>query len=226
MKIGTKSVLFGAHCFIIHPWFVAYSWYKLYGFPKDIRLWVAFFVHDLGYWGMPNMDGDEGERHPYGGALIMNFLFDKLKVKKIWPDGTIHYTKKGVKGILSDMYHGKICDKNDNYWFLFTLYHSRFLAKKNEAQYSKLCVADKFAIATTPAWLYLPMVKATGEIKEYMKDAERNSNGELKVTGSEKIWYSGVQDYVRRWVKEHKDIKEDTWTPQSRKPINKNGVWQ
>jgi hypothetical protein len=50
-------------------------------------------------------------------------------------------------------------------------------------QYSHLCVADKLAIAITPAWLYLPMVKVTGEIKEYMKDAERNSNGELKGAG-------------------------------------------
>lgn len=189
MKIGTKSVIFGAHCFFLHPWFVAYSWAKLYGFPFDPRLWVAFFVHDLGYLGKPNMDGAEGELHPYFGAKIMGFLFGKK-------------------------------------WFEFTLYHSRFLAKKNNAQYSKLCVADKLAIAMTPAWLYLPMVKATGEIREYMKDAERNSNGELKVTGSEKLWYAGVQDYVRKWVAEHKEIKEDTWTPKSRQAMDENGVWR
>ena len=47
MKIGTKSVLFGAHCFFLHPFFVAVAWWKLYGFPVDPRLWVAFFVHDL-----------------------------------------------------------------------------------------------------------------------------------------------------------------------------------
>lgn len=189
MKIGTKSVLFGAHCFFLHPWFVAYSWYKLYGFPFDPRLWVAFFVHDLGYFGKPNMDGEEGEQHPYWGAFIMGALFGKM-------------------------------------WFDFTLHHSRFLSKKNGAQYSKLCVADKLAIGTTPAWLYLPMVKATGEIKEYMKDAERNSNGELKVQNSEKQWYLGVQNYVRRWVSEHKEIKVDTWTTEARTAIDKNGVWK
>lgn len=188
MKIGTKSVLFGAHCFFLHPWFVAYSWFKLYGFPWDFRLWVAFFVHDLGYLGKPNMDGKEGELHPYFGAKIMRIFGKK--------------------------------------WFEFTLYHSRFLAKKNGAQYSKLCVADKLAIAMTPAWLYLPMVKATGEIKEYMKDAEKNSNGQLKNTDSELKWYLGVQDYVKRWVAEHKEIKEDKWTPKSREAINENGVWK
>jgi hypothetical protein len=226
MKIGTKSVLFGAHCFFLHPWFVAYAWWKLYGFPFDPRLWVAFFVHDLGYIGKPNMDGEEGEMHPYKGALIMNRLFDKLKVKKIFPDGNIHYTKKGVNGILSDIYHGKINNRNENYWFLFTLYHSRFLAKRNDAQYSQLCVADKLAIAITPAWLYLPMVRWTGEIKEYMKDAAINSSGVIKVQDNQKKWYLAVQDYVRKWVYEHKDLKEDLWTPSSRKSVNKEGVWQ
>ena len=76
MKIGTKSVLFGAHCFFLHPWFVAAAWWKLYGFPWDPRLWVAFFVHDIGYLGKPNMDGPEGERHVEVGARIMSFLFD------------------------------------------------------------------------------------------------------------------------------------------------------
>jgi hypothetical protein len=32
MKIGTKSVLFGAHCFLVHWFFVALGWWKLYGF--------------------------------------------------------------------------------------------------------------------------------------------------------------------------------------------------
>src|SRR5258708_5910867 len=76
MTIGTKSILFGAHQFLIHPWFVAAAWWKLYGFPFDPRLWVAFFVHDLGYWGKPNMDGAEGETHVELGANIMSALFD------------------------------------------------------------------------------------------------------------------------------------------------------
>ena len=61
MNVGTRSLLFGVHQFAIHPWFVAAAWWRLYGFPFDPRLWVAFFVHDLGYWGKPNMDGAEGD---------------------------------------------------------------------------------------------------------------------------------------------------------------------
>ncbi|GHE65140.1 hypothetical protein [Roseivirga thermotolerans] len=189
MKIGTKSILIGAHCFFIHPWFVAYSWYKLYGFPFDPRLWLAFFVHDLGYIGKPNMDGEEGELHPYWGANLMGFLF-------------------GFK------------------WFEFTLYHSRFLAKKNGASFSKLCVADKLAIVYTPSWLYLPMVRMTGEIHEYMKDSERNSNGTIEVQSSQKLWFKMVKEYVWRWVQEHKDLREDSWTPTQREAVNQNGVWK
>lgn len=73
MKIGTKSVLFGAHQFAIHPWFVAWAWWKLYGWPDRWQYWVAFFVHDLGYWGLPNMDGKEGEKHVKWGARFLGF---------------------------------------------------------------------------------------------------------------------------------------------------------
>lgn len=75
MTIGTKSVLYGAHCFFLHPWFVAFAWWRLFGFPWDPRLWVAFFVHDLGYWGKRNMDGPDGEEHPRFGGDVMHVLF-------------------------------------------------------------------------------------------------------------------------------------------------------
>ena len=57
MTVGTKSVLFGYHAFWLHPFFVAAGWWKLYGTPLDPRLWFAFFLHDVGYVGSPNMDG-------------------------------------------------------------------------------------------------------------------------------------------------------------------------
>lgn len=71
MRIGTKSVLFGVHAFWLHPFFVAAAWRKLYGLPRDWRVWLAFIVHDWGYWGCSDMDGKEGERHPFLGARIM-----------------------------------------------------------------------------------------------------------------------------------------------------------
>ncbi len=58
MTVGTRSVLFSAHQFVIHPWFVAAAWWRLYGFPWAPRLWVAFFVHDLGHCGRAWSTGD------------------------------------------------------------------------------------------------------------------------------------------------------------------------
>jgi hypothetical protein len=198
MKIGTKSVLFGAHQFLIHPWFVAWAWWRLYGFPWDPRLWVAFFVHDLGYIGKPNMDGAEGEEHPYLGAAIMERLF-------------------GVE------------------WFDFTLLHSRYLAKKLGWQPSRLCIADKLAIVLTPAWIYLPLVRLSGEIHEYMARAKmRAESGEsrhltqgersLMASSQARAWYAGLQAYMLRWVEEFKDGRADTWTPARREAIDDNGV--
>lgn len=196
MKIGTKSVLFGAHQFLIHPWFVAAAWWQLFGFPFDPRLWVAFFVHDIGYIGKPNMDGEEGERHPFTGAKIMGFLFGKK-------------------------------------WYDFCLYHSRFLAKKFDATPSRLCIADKLAICLQPEWLYLPAVRATGEIHEYMKLSQAHGNtthnkyAHMSLSKkSQREWYRSMQAYVRKWVEEHKDGREDTWTPKSKVAKDANGVWQ
>jgi hypothetical protein len=202
MKIGTRSVLFGAHQFLCHPLFVAAAWWKLYGFPFDPRLWIAFYCHDLGYIGKPNMDGPEGEQHVELGARILGRLFGKR-----WAD--------------------------------FCRYHSRYAAKRDGQPFSRLCVADKLSISLTPAWLYLPMVSATGEVKEYMQRAKvrcaRNEHvnkyESMNLNSSDKArWYRGVQEYLARWAKHHRDMRPDTWTPTTngsdRQPLNDAGVWK
>jgi hypothetical protein len=206
MRIGTKSVLFGAHCFFLHPWFVALGWWKLYGFPFDPRLWVAFFVHDLGYIGKPNMDGPEGERHVEFGAKIMSRIFDPLEnyYNIYLEDGTPI---------------GK--------WGQFSLYHSRYYAKANGVQPSRLCFADKLSFPLTPRWLYLPAVTATGEINEYLKNAQKADSGHWKPTGyDKKLWHKQLCEYMIKWVNEHKDGAQDTWTDAKRHAKTDSGVWQ
>lgn len=198
MKIGTKSVLYGAHCFLIHPWFAAFAWWKLYGFRdvadpylgtvslRDWRLWLAFIVHDLGYWGCPNMDGPEGELHPTWGADVMH--------------------RFGAA------------------WFNFCFFHSRFLAKRHGRPYSMLCVADKLAVSFEPAWLYLPRAIASGEILEYMRDGEKGADGEGKYRGephaakyrNRRDWFRRTTQYMREWAYEHRDGRQDVWTPGSK----------
>jgi hypothetical protein len=129
MRVGLKSILGGAHCFALHPFFVAWGWAKLYGFPWDPRLWAAFFLHDLGYFKCCEMDGDEGEKHVLLGAKIMSWLF-------------------GSK------------------WGSECIRHSRDRCRRTGLLISRLCLADKFAFVLTPAWLYLPMARWTGELVE------------------------------------------------------------
>ena len=185
LKTGTKSILFGAHQFLIHPLFLFVAWWKLYGFPKDPRLWVAFFVHDLGYWGKPKMDDEDGENHVVLGATIMSYLFGSK-----W---------------------GNLC-----------LYHSRFKAKKDGVKPSRLCVADKLVIAMVPWWIYLPLVRMTGELSEYMDCAEKKEGAKYATmnisTANARTWYKDVQAYIYAWVLEHKDGKADTWTPVISEP--------
>lgn len=178
MKIGTRSVLFGAHQFLIHPLFLARAWWILYGFPWSIKLWIAFFVHDLGYIGKPNMDGEEGEMHPFLGARIMMALFGSE-------------------------------------WYLFTLLHSRFLAKHSQEEPSRLCAADKLAVALEPAWLYIPRVWLSGEAKEYMalaghKPGSKYSNEKRTKEQDELLkretltsWHKAMTSHCRRWAFEH-----------------------
>jgi hypothetical protein len=176
MRIGTKSLLFGYHCFFIHPFFVAYAWYKLYGFPKHPLLWLCFFVHDIGYYNMLDMDSDESEKHPELGAKIVRIF-------------------GGIK------------------WYYFCLCHSRFYAKKLNLNYSKLCVADKAVIYLMPQKLSILLYKLTGEYKEYI---ERSFNGkyeQMNVADTDIIkWDNNVRSYTKKWVNEHKELKQDIWT--------------
>ena len=71
MRVGTKSILFGVHNFLVHTPLVGIAWWRLYGFPRDPRLWFAFLLHDIGYFGKRSMEGPEGERHVELGARIM-----------------------------------------------------------------------------------------------------------------------------------------------------------
>jgi len=199
MPVGTRSLLFGVHCFFIHPWFVALAWWRLYGFPLDLRLWVAFFVHDLGYWGKPNMDGPEGQTHPELGGRIMGWLFDfRPGSLKAWV--YLHSFGQVYRACAN-----KHCSRD---WENFTKNHSRYYAGSG---YSKLCVADKLAIAIPPSWFYIALATASGEIKEYMADSKKlqakDCSDEVMLfllhSNNKQWWYRGLRYYMRKWVKEN-----------------------
>ena len=76
MRLGTKSLLFGAHQFVIHPLFVFVTWSKFYptdlkGKPGLLGRIVASIIHDWGYWRCKTMDGPCGDQHSIWGANAM-----------------------------------------------------------------------------------------------------------------------------------------------------------
>lgn len=183
MRVGTKSVLFGAHAFFIHPFAVLAAYSRLYGIPMDPRLYVAFAIHDIGYLGRATMDGPDGEEHVELGGRIMDLL----------------------------------CGAR---WGNYVRRHSRYWCQRHGVPYSRLCVADKLAFVLTPSWLYLPMVRATGELAEYMAVGDwRQAGGKftegerrLLESGKPRLWLEGLKSYTARWVEQHRDERRDTWT--------------
>jgi hypothetical protein len=145
------------------------------------------------------MDGPEGETHAEWGANLMHRLFDRNSKYVVEP--AIYHTE----------------------WRDFCLYHSRFYAKRAGKPFSKLCVADKLAVALEPWWFYLPRAILSGEIHEYIQLAQdRTDAGEPTVgkyasmnvyTLNKRQWFQRVQAYLLKWVEEHKDMKQDNWTP-------------
>jgi hypothetical protein len=74
MKLGTRSTLFGVHHFLLHPFLVWMAWIRLYRSLPTWRESVCILIHDIGYLGCDDMDGDQGSRHPELGASIARRL--------------------------------------------------------------------------------------------------------------------------------------------------------
>jgi len=173
MKLGTKSLLFGAHQFLIHPFFVAWAYLKLYGWPKynKLQLLVACIVHDWGYWGCDDLDGPQGRLHPFTGAKIMHRLFDRK--------GTAYWD-------------------GECFWYEFMLCHSRTLARNRNAIPSRLCYADKLATVLMPSWLWVVSCSLSGE-SEYFRTSPHVMLADPKLTPFQ--WIEKAKQHTRDWFK-------------------------
>jgi hypothetical protein len=163
MKIGTKTLLIGAHQILWHPVCVTLAWRELHNkrWP-DWKIFICIVIHDWGYWGSPNIEGEEGENHPYLGArLALRYLDDSNDL------------------ILNHVYAD------------FCLFHSRTLSAIFSRIPSDLCWADKLSVKFDPWWLYLLRVWLSGEIHEYRKKAAEL--GEVPLLASNKEWYLWAQ---------------------------------
>ena len=102
MNVGTKSILFGVHQFVLHPLFVLRAWLILYEkWPCPYEL-LAIMTHDLGYWGAKNMDGEEGERHPevaarwWDPSLLNDASFKSKVAHEILGHSRFYAAKQGT----------------------------------------------------------------------------------------------------------------------------------
>lgn len=140
--VGTRSLLVGGHQFLIHPVACALAWRQLYGsWPTALPYWVAFLVHDWGYWGLTNMDGEEGKNHPERGGDIMAWLFDPTA---------------------QDIFDDRLVS-----WAEFTWAHSRSYQRQYHLSPSRLMHADKRATGMLPVWLLGLLYWASGESVEF-----------------------------------------------------------
>lgn len=143
---GTRSVLFGVHQFLWHPFTVWRAWRYLYGRNPDWVESICILCHDLGYWGKRNMDGPEGISHPEGGATIARWFVYHIARLTRNPDP----------------------EAMARFAFELALYHSTFYAQQENQKVSALYLPDKVCVLFDPRWLYLLRGQLSGEVYEYL----------------------------------------------------------
>lgn len=199
MRTGTKSVLFGVHQFLLHPLLIALGWRREYGWRRvsigagvtthllDPCLWLAFVVHDLGYLGKPNMDGEEGEAHPMFGARVMGDLFGE-----VWGDFVLLHSRYYAKRLDLPVSALAMADKRVIVLEPSWLYLPRAWASGELAEY--LEVGARRADAWQPT--------------------DAVTHEEAMGLGSRRplVWHRAMKAYMRRWIAAHRDGRPDLWT--------------
>ena len=175
MRVGTRSVLFGAHALWLHPFFVAAAWSRLYGFPFDVRLWASFWLHDIGYIGCRDMDGADGERHVDLGGRVMETLFGRE-----WGDFCRRHSRHWVKthgGELSPLAAADKLAFALTPWWLY--------------------------IPMTTATGELEEYMAVSQQRQAGDDFFTATERESLASGDRRRWLVALQAYTRRWVEQH-----------------------
>lgn len=193
MKVGTKSVLFGAHS-VIHPIYVGIAWARLYGVPWNPRLWVAFAVHDLGYWNCSNLEGPEGESHVELGARIMIRLFGPE-----WGDlcagHSRHWAKRCGRPVSRLCFADKLAFVLTPDWLYLLMTRAtgelhEYMQKSRDRQAGTACFTTEESACLA--------------------------------SSDPATWLKGLKSYTLRWIAAHLDGREDRWTSlaDTSQPVN------
>jgi hypothetical protein len=86
-------------------------------------------------------------------------------------------------------------------WEAFALYHSRSLAHLDDREPSALCAPDKLSFAYYPEWLYLLLARASGELQEYLRNADSPAGRRVGIDASTpQTWFRSTRAYMLRVV--------------------------
>jgi hypothetical protein len=99
----------------VHPVLVVLAWRRVHRRWPDAAGLLAILLHDVGYWGCPNMDGPEGRNHPQWGAKIAG-LFSKRAAALIRGHSSRYAAARGEP--VSDLFlPDKVCVLFESRWF-------------------------------------------------------------------------------------------------------------
>jgi hypothetical protein len=159
---------------------VLLAWLKLYRKMPTVFELIAIVLHDVGYWGCDDMDGECGILHPVRGA---------------------HLTTRVARGLLFLLRPLGI--KRPHLWELnqFCMFHSSALAADMGAKPSRLCAPDKLSILFEPRWFYLLRARLSGEIHEYTSRAPRRM--------SQAQWFDWLKEKQRKKYENYPANKKD-----------------
>ena len=180
MKVGTKSVIFGVHSILIHPFFVAWAWWKLFGFPWDPRLWVAFFVHDLGYLAKPNVEGRQGQEHVVLGGRIMGSLFGPE-----WQDFVVCHSRYWAKRVGKKF--SQLCVADKLAFVITPAWLYLQMARLSGELHEYMRVSSERQLGSRVSDFELSLLRSRDPY----------------------VWLEGLKLYTRRWVEEHRNGVRD-----------------
>jgi hypothetical protein len=177
MRIGTRSVLLGAHAFWLHGFFVAEAWRRLYGFPYNLPLWATFFLHDVGYLRKSDMEGPSGETHVYAGARIVALLFGRA-----W---------------------GEFCLRHSRYW---VRKHGGPLSRLAAAdKLAFVLTPDWLYLPMARATGELSEYMAVSQERQAGDRGFTYGERELLASGDGRLWLAALQGYTARWVEQNRE---------------------
>lgn len=97
MPLGTKTLLFGVHQALIHPFLVFISWLCLYRHLPTWRECICIFIHDWGYWGMKSLKCSTGDTHPEYGAKLAEKWFGPQYRDFILGHSSFYVKRNGIQ---------------------------------------------------------------------------------------------------------------------------------